>query len=73
MPKLYSDNDNGGIVMGLVLITLHLTENSLAGLEELVRRGMYPNKSEAIRIAIRDFLNSELPISRSPSKKGGEG
>jgi len=38
------------------VITLHLPEAHLKGLEDLVRAGIYPNRAEAIRMAIRDFL-----------------
>jgi len=38
------------------LITLYLPEDYLRALEELVRRGYYPNRAEAIRVAIRDLL-----------------
>ncbi len=42
------------------LITLHCPEQLLEGLEELVKMNLYPNRSEAIRIAIRDLLKKEL-------------
>lgn len=32
----------------------------LHGLDELVRLQKYPNRSEAIRVAIRDLLKDEL-------------
>ena len=42
------------------LITLHIPEIYLENLEELVKRKYYPNRAEAIRVAIRDLLNDEL-------------
>jgi len=45
---------------GMRLISVTLPEEYLEGLEELVKRGRYANRSEAIRAAIRDFLNKEL-------------
>ncbi|MFX0085962.1 MAG: ribbon-helix-helix domain-containing protein [Candidatus Hodarchaeota archaeon] len=42
------------------LITVHLPNNQVSGLDELVRSGRYPNRSEAIRFAIRDMLKNEL-------------
>jgi Arc/MetJ-type ribon-helix-helix transcriptional regulator len=42
------------------LITVHLPNNQVSGLDELVRSGRYPNRSEAIRFAIRDMLKDEL-------------
>ena len=37
-----------------------MTDESLNGLDELVRLRQYPNRSEAIRFAIRDLLKTEL-------------
>jgi Arc/MetJ-type ribon-helix-helix transcriptional regulator len=42
------------------LVTLHVPEVYLSGLEKLVENNLYPNRSEAIRIAIRDLLKREL-------------
>lgn len=42
------------------LITVHLPNDQVSGLDELVRSGRYPNRSEAIRFAIRDMLKDEL-------------
>ncbi|NHJ03445.1 MAG: ribbon-helix-helix protein, CopG family [Candidatus Heimdallarchaeota archaeon] len=42
------------------LLTVHVPEGFLDGLEELVRDKKYPNKSEIIRVAIRDLLRDEL-------------
>jgi Arc/MetJ-type ribon-helix-helix transcriptional regulator len=42
------------------LITFHLPEQCFSGIDELVKLRLYPNKSEAIRAAIRDLLNREL-------------
>ena len=36
------------------------------GLDALVERGAFPTRSEAIRVAIRDFLKRELWLSGSP-------
>lgn len=40
-------------------IYLLVQEPNLRKLDELVRRGYYPNRAEAIRTAIRDLLRSE--------------
>lgn len=32
----------------------------IEGLDELVRGGMYPSRSDAIRAAVRDLLKDEL-------------
>ena len=42
------------------LVTVHLPEVYLQGLEKLVEVEAYPNRSEAIRVAIRDLLKTEL-------------
>jgi antitoxin ParD1/3/4 len=45
---------------GLRLVTIHLPEAFIEGIEELVKSRIYPNRSEAIRIAVRDLLKNEL-------------
>ncbi|MHA1391801.1 MAG: ribbon-helix-helix domain-containing protein [Promethearchaeota archaeon] len=42
------------------LITCHVPEQYLAGIESLVNLNVYPNRSEVIRVAIRDLLKAEL-------------
>ena len=42
------------------LVTVHLPEAFVEGLDELVRSQRYPNRSEGIRMAIRDLLRDEL-------------
>ena len=46
--------------MSIRLITVHIPEAYINGIEELVNSNMYPNRSEVIRVAIRDLLKSEL-------------
>jgi len=38
------------------LITLYVPEKLLEGVEDLVRQGLYPNRAEAIRLAVKDLL-----------------
>lgn len=40
--------------------TVKLPEALLKGLDELVKEGVYPNRSDAIRSAVRDLLRREL-------------
>ncbi len=47
-------------VIKIKLVTLHVPETYVDGLEKLVQSNLYPNRSEAIRIAIRDLLKREL-------------
>jgi Arc/MetJ-type ribon-helix-helix transcriptional regulator len=42
------------------LITIHLPEPYIKDLDGLVREDIYPNRAEAIRIAIRDMLIEEV-------------
>jgi Arc/MetJ-type ribon-helix-helix transcriptional regulator len=44
------------------LITVHLPEAYLEGLDSLVDEHIYPNRSEAIRVAVRDLLKTELTM-----------
>ena len=46
------------------LVTVLLPEAYLVGLDELVRSGMYPSRSAAIRAAVRDLLKRELWAKR---------
>jgi Arc/MetJ-type ribon-helix-helix transcriptional regulator len=42
------------------MITINLPENYLKDLDELVRAELYPNRAEAIRVAVRDLISEEL-------------
>jgi len=42
------------------MITLHLPIPYIEALDQLVEEKMYPNRSEAIRMAIRDLLKQEV-------------
>lgn len=42
------------------LITLYLPEPYIKALNQLVNERYYPNRAEAIRVAIRDLLNDEV-------------
>jgi antitoxin ParD1/3/4 len=44
----------------LKLITLYIPETYLRALDKLVGENYYPNRAEAIRVAIRDLVNDEL-------------
>jgi len=43
----------------MVLISVHVPKQLLDELDELVREGRFPNRSEAIRTAIRDLILRE--------------
>ncbi|MEM2104285.1 MAG: ribbon-helix-helix domain-containing protein [Candidatus Bathyarchaeia archaeon] len=42
------------------LITLYLPEPYIEALDQLVNERFYPNRAEAIRVAIRDLINNEI-------------
>lgn len=49
------------------LVTVKMSDIYVNGLDKLVEIGMYPSRSEAIRVAIRDLLRRELwPVDGSP-------
>ncbi len=43
------------------IVSVQLPQSIINGIDELVRRGAYPNRSEVIRSALREFLRRELP------------
>ena len=42
------------------LITLYLPETYIKALNQLVDERFYPNRAEAIRVAIRDLISDEV-------------
>jgi len=44
----------------MILITVHLTEQQIKMLDYLVERRIFPNRSEAIRVAIRELIDKYL-------------
>lgn len=44
------------------IITINLPEKYLSAIKILNDLGIYPSRSEAIRIALRDFLTDELKM-----------
>jgi len=47
------------------LISVNLPESYLKVLEILVSEGKFPNRSEAIRVGIRDLIKTEYLIEQS--------
>jgi len=43
------------------VVTVKLQEAFLKGIDELIEARIYPSRSEAIRVAVRDLLKKELP------------
>ena len=54
----YSQNYWGDELMKL--ITLYLPETYIKALDQLVGERFYPNRAEAIRVAIRDLISAEV-------------
>jgi Arc/MetJ-type ribon-helix-helix transcriptional regulator len=44
------------------IITINLPERYLNAIQALNDMGVYPSRSEAIRIALKDFLKEELKM-----------
>jgi len=44
------------------IITINLPGKYLSAIQTLNDMGIYPSRSEAIRIALRDFLDKELTM-----------
>lgn len=51
--------------MNMKLISVNLPESYLKVLEILVAEGKFPNRSEAIRVGIRDLIKTEYLIEES--------
>ncbi len=51
------------------LITVKMSDIYVSALDKLVELGMYPSRSEAIRVAIRDLLMKELWVDGMPVTK----
>ncbi|MFP3195154.1 MAG: ribbon-helix-helix domain-containing protein [Caldivirga sp.] len=43
----------------MMLISIHIPRRMLEELDELARSGLFPSRSEAIRVAVRDLLIKE--------------
>ena len=58
---IHIDNKNSQYLFRTImkLITLNLPEAYIDGLEKLVQDEIYPNRSEAIRLAVRDLIRKE--------------
>ncbi|MCS7365599.1 MAG: ribbon-helix-helix domain-containing protein [archaeon GB-1867-035] len=53
----------------LKIITVKIPEIYIELIDELVRLGIYPSRSEAIRVAIRDFLRREISMRRRTMRR----
>ncbi|MFB6471192.1 MAG: ribbon-helix-helix domain-containing protein [Vulcanisaeta sp. AZ3] len=53
----------------MVLISVHIPKQMLEELDELVKQGVFPSRSEAIRISIRDLLYKENSRNKTQKQK----
>jgi Arc/MetJ-type ribon-helix-helix transcriptional regulator len=44
------------------VVTVHLPEAYVEAIDQLVKKGLYPNRAEAIRMAVRDLLRREARL-----------
>jgi len=70
--QIYVYNINKLLIKNLVikikLISVNLPEAYIKVLEILVAEGKFPNRSEAIRVGIRDLIKTEYLIEESVRK-----
>lgn len=57
---MYNCKSSRGALTHLKLITLYLPETYIKALDQLVDERFYPNRAEAIRVAIRDLISAEV-------------
>ncbi len=50
-------------------VTLRIPEQQIEQVERMVETGEFPNRSEAIRSAVRDLIREQDDGSREPSRK----
>lgn len=53
------------------MITLYLPDLYIKALDRLVNEKYYPNRAEAIRVAIRDMIKMELWSREYSTRRGG--
>ncbi len=50
-------------------VTLRIPKQQIEEVEQMVETGEYPNRSEAIRAAVRDMLADQEGTNKRPSEK----
>jgi len=48
----------------MVLISVHMPKQLLEELDEMVKQGRFPSRSEAIRVAVRDLILRESGLKQ---------
>jgi len=46
------------------VVSIHIPKQMLEQLDQMVKLGIYPSRSEAIRAAVREFLKDAAAVSR---------
>jgi len=46
------------------MVSIHIPKQMLEQLDQMVKLGIYPSRSEAIRAAVREFLKDAAAVSR---------
>ena len=55
------------------IVTVNVSESYIDAMEKLVgEHGLYPSRSELIRVAVREFLLRELKIADNLAKHGAK-
>jgi len=55
--------------MQMERVTLRIPKQQVEEVERMVETGEYPNRSEAIRAAVRDMINEESDRDRRNNKR----
>ena len=51
-------------------VTLRIPKQQIDEVERLVDTGKFPNRSEAIRAAVREIINEEADDEQPPKRRG---
>ncbi|WP_256392768.1 ribbon-helix-helix domain-containing protein [Natronoarchaeum rubrum] len=51
-------------------VTLRIPKQQIEAVEQMVDTGQYPNRSEAIRAAVREMIDEQEASRESSSKRG---
>jgi Arc/MetJ-type ribon-helix-helix transcriptional regulator len=51
-------------------VTLRIPKQQIEEVERMVDTGKFPNRSEAIRSAVREMINEQADEERQPERRG---
>ncbi|MFC6940231.1 ribbon-helix-helix domain-containing protein [Salinirubellus sp. GCM10025818] len=51
-------------------VTLRIPKQQIEEVERMVDTGKFPNRSEAIRSAVREMINEQADDERQPERRG---